>query len=47
MRKRTWIFEALKVFNLTNTSNEQGLERLMGAGWHLKVFTDVTLRYSE
>lgn len=37
------IFEELKVFNLTNMSNEQGLERAERTGWHLQVFTDVTL----
>jgi hypothetical protein len=34
------------MFNLINTSNEQGLERAVGAGWHLKVFTDMTVQYS-
>ena len=43
MRRRTWIFEELKVFNLTN---KEGLERAVGAGWHLKIFTDVILQYS-
>lgn len=46
MRRRTWIFEELKVFNLTNTSNKKGLEKAVGVGWHLKIFTDVTLQYS-
>lgn len=38
------IYEELKVFSLTNMSHEQGLERTAGAGWHLRVSTDVTLR---
>lgn len=37
------IYEELKVFSLTNMSHEQGLERTVGAGWPLKVSTDVTL----
>lgn len=32
MRRRTCIFEDLKVFNLTNASNKKGLERAGGLG---------------